>query len=102
MSSQSYTILGPHSSQAGLEVLPSNEKHFHDHSTLESNQGNAPNGSAYPHEYGQHGYSSPATERRILGLKPKIFWITVIALVVTLAAAIGGGVGGGLASQKKR
>ena len=41
-------------------------------------------------------------QQRICGLAPKLFWATMLALVIILAAGIGGGVSGGLAARNKR
>ena len=39
-------------------------------------------------------------ERRYCGMRPKIFWIVLVAvMVVIVAAAVGGGVGGALAGK---
>ncbi len=45
---------------------------------------------------------NPLKRQKVFGLRPKIFWILVLVMVVISAAAIGGGVGAGLAAQNKR
>jgi hypothetical protein len=38
--------------------------------------------------------------RKIMGLRPSIFWTVVVALVLVFTAGIAGGIGGGLAAQR--
>jgi hypothetical protein len=44
---------------------------------------------------------TPKAERKILGLRPKIFWIAVAIQIVIIVAAVGGGVGGALSARNK-
>lgn len=38
--------------------------------------------------------------RRIMGLRPSIFWTLVVVLVLVFTAGIAGGIGGGLAARR--
>lgn len=40
------------------------------------------------------------SQRRLLGLTPRIFWLVLVAISVIIAAAVGGGVGGSLAGKR--
>lgn len=50
---------------------------------------------------GAVGAGAHGAERRICGVKRKLFWILLVTAVVIVVAAIGGGVGGALASKSK-
>lgn len=49
---------------------------------------------------GEH--ERPVDERRICGLRRKIFFIVLIVALVVIAVAIGGGVGGGVSAARSR
>ncbi|KAK4225454.1 hypothetical protein QBC38DRAFT_264765 [Podospora fimiseda] len=68
----------------------------------------SPNNSGYPYSGPPTQYYPPqqqpfdeksSTPKKLLGLKPKIFWILIIILVIILAAGIGGGIAAGLSSS---
>ncbi|KAH0543176.1 hypothetical protein FGG08_002521 [Glutinoglossum americanum] len=68
----------------------------------------APEALVQHHGYNQeHGDENLFAKRnqakkRIFGLRPAAFWLSLLLTAVVMAAAIGGGVGGGIASANSR
>lgn len=63
-------------------------------------------GSTLPYQYIQsdkfvvdYNTASQSVPRRICGLTPKLFWLSVVGLIIVIGAAVGGGVGGSLSKQ---
>lgn len=48
-----------------------------------------------------HGAYSPTTEKKILGLRRRNFWILCLLALILVGAIVGGSVGGVAAVQKK-
>jgi hypothetical protein len=44
----------------------------------------------------------PTKDKKILGLRRSIFWLSAVLLLVIIAAAVGGGVGGSLAVKNAK
>jgi len=94
---------------AGLEVVPTNDKHFH--------QAEKETVQALPEAISQDGKEvsefwappyetlasseTPQTERRTCGLKPRYFWAMIASLMLALALVVGLASGLGVRRSQK-